>query len=116
MYLNIKYRDVFNCILFSAVTLIVSGLMPSLSAAAVTPAMSTPKLTISGQSTFNAWWFTNHDVKTRNDADFGNGLKADGTPLPGDTQKGHGRGYLFTMDDSRLKFDACHIPGWDDGW
>ena len=97
-------------------------------AEAVAPAMSTPKLTISGQSTFNAWWFTNHDVKTRNDGDFGQGFGLGAfdagtntfaqTDLTGDNQKGFGRGYLFTMDDSRLKFDVSGKtdPGMDYGF
>jgi len=97
-------------------------------AEAVTPAMSTPKLTISGQSTFNAWWFRNKDQKFRNDGNFGQGFGLGTyeqntytfaqTAVNNSTEKGYGRGYLFTMDDSRLKFDVTGKtdPGMDYGF
>jgi hypothetical protein len=78
--------------------------------------MSTPKLTISGQSTFNAWWFRNKDQKFRNDETFGNAANPIGTDNA-DAQ-GYGRGYLFTMDDSSFKFDVSGKtdPGMDYGF
>lgn len=73
-------------------------------AQAVSPTLAAPKLTISGQSTFNAWWFDNKQQKYRNDDNFGN--TANNGPAGGPKTQGYGRGYLFTMDDSRLQFDV----------
>ena len=84
-------------------------------AQAASPALATPKLTISGQSSFNAWWFNNRR-KTIEVEDLEIGLfEAD--PSPCDV-KGKGRGYLFTVDDSRLKFDITGKtdPGMDYGF
>ena len=76
-------------------------------AASETPALAAPKLTISGQSNFNAWWFDN-DRKVI-------------TPIPANSgceYVGKGRGYLFTVDDARLKFDITGKtdPGMDYGF
>ncbi len=75
-------------------------------AKAETPALAAPKLTISGQSNFNAWWFHNDRTVIRpndgNECDY----------------VGKGRGYLFTVDDARLKFDITGKtdPGMDYGF
>ncbi|MEB3702344.1 Porin [Candidatus Bealeia paramacronuclearis] len=95
------------------------------SSLSASPSMSAPQLTISGQSTFNAWWFENKQQKYRNDSDFGQGFAlgqifgpGQGLPLDNSQMRGYGRGYLFTMDDSRLKFDVSGKtdPGMDYGF
>ena len=76
-------------------------------AASETPALAAPKLTISGQSNFNVWWF--HNDKTQI-VPLQEGMGCD--------YIGKGRGYLFTVDDSRLKFDITGKtdPGMDYGF
>lgn len=75
-------------------------------AKAETPALAAPKLTISGQSTFNSWWFDNERK---------NIVPTNGQPCD---YIGKGRGYLFTVDDARLKFDITGKtdPGMDYGF
>lgn len=93
--------------LLGSTALLSAVLFTTGSAHATAPQMSTPKLTISGQSSFNAWWFKN-DQKTNLVG------KQALNPLTGvptftaDSAKnvGYGKGYLFTQDDSRLKFDV----------
>ncbi|WP_331256685.1 porin [Candidatus Bealeia paramacronuclearis] len=80
-----------------------------------------PQLTVSGESTFNVWWFHNQNIKNSNDNDFGQGSFLNENQIPslaatltssslsGDTQNEYGRGYIFTMDDSRLKFDLSGV-------
>ena len=72
-------------------------------AQAVSPTLAAPKLTISGQSTFNAWWFENKQQKFVDGKAFGH--NGNGSAGGKDTQ-GYGRGYLFTTDDSKLQFDV----------
>lgn len=68
----------------------------------VKPVLEAPKLTISGQSTFNAWWFENKQQKFVDGEAFGH--NGNGSAGGKDTQ-GYGRGYLFTTDNSTLQFD-----------
>ncbi len=79
-------------------------------AASETPALAAPKLTISGQSNFNAWWFHNDRTVIVPATPFGPGEPCD--------YIGKGRGYLFTVDDARLKFDITGKtdPGMDYGF
>ena len=96
---------------------------PEIANAAEAPMAQTrmPKLMISGQTTFNAWWFNNKDQKNRNDGNIAhNGGLAEGqtplrgavltkTGLSGSDSQSHGRGYLFTMDDSELRFKLSGV-------
>lgn len=82
-------------------------------AKAETPALAAPKLTISGQSNFNAWWFNNDRKEIRPTGD-----GTDSNNSTADNFVGKGRGYLFTVDDARLKFDITGKtdPGMDYGF
>jgi len=92
--------------LLGTTALLGSVLFASSQASAEAPAMSAPKLTISGQSSFNAWWFHNK----KQNVTVGN---EDANPSVTNTftedqaqSSSFGKGYLFTVDDSRLKFDV----------
>jgi len=73
---------------------------------AQTPTLATPQLKISGQSSFNSWFYDNKKRIVFGDA----------TNKPCNRQK-FGRGHMFTVDDSRLKFnvDGKTDPGMDYG-
>ncbi|MBY0501161.1 MAG: porin [Alphaproteobacteria bacterium] len=60
-----------------------------------TPTMATPQFKISGQTSFNSWFFRNKSIY----------LPGDEKNLPCKRQT-YGRGQLFTMDDARLKFNV----------
>jgi len=103
-------------ILITTALLMASSAFSDLSAEAMAET-SMPTLVISGQSTFNMWWFNNKNQKNSNDGDFGLGSGLSDTspaptlgavlpttPLSGSDAVGYGRGYLFTMDDSQIKF------------
>ncbi len=62
-------------------------------ASVVIPSLQTPTLKISGQTSFNNWFFENKHKTLNNSAD----------KNPCNRQK-FGRGQLFTVDDSKLKF------------
>lgn len=68
----------------------------------VKPVLEAPKLVISGQSTFNTWWFENKQQKFVDGKALGH--NGNGSVGGKDTQ-GYGRGYLFTTDNSTLQFD-----------
>lgn len=80
-------------------TVIVSTLIVSAQTNAATtgptPAMATPQLKISGQTSFNSWFYNNKQLY-----------------IPGDPnnkpcgRKNYSRGQLFTVDGSRLKFNV----------
>jgi len=60
-----------------------------------TPSLATPQLKISGQTSFNSWFFKNKSIY----------LPTDAKNTPCKTQT-YSRGQLFTMDNARLKFDV----------
>lgn len=80
-------------------TVLVSSLLVSSQVNAATtgptPTMATPHLQISGQTSFNSWFYNNKRNIILGDAD-NNPCK----------RKSYSRGQIFTVDNSRLKFNA----------
>jgi len=84
-------------LLCSAITLSTIILSAQANAATTgpTPAMATPQLKFSGQTSFNSWFYNNKK-----------------NVVPGDAansackRKDYNRGQLFTVDNSRLKFNV----------
>jgi len=82
--------------LLASTALLSSVIFGTFAQAAVsnpTPVLALPQLKISGQTSFNNWFFNNQQKI-----------------VPGDpknnpwTRRGYGRGQLFTVDDTRIKF------------
>ncbi|OJW54060.1 MAG: hypothetical protein BGO67_08335 [Alphaproteobacteria bacterium 41-28] len=66
-----------------------------------TPVLAVPKLIISGQTSFNNFFFRNRRI-------FQDGIEVEGADSPKGScaRKKFGRGQLFTVDSSRLKFNV----------
>jgi hypothetical protein len=82
--------------LLASTALLGSVLVGTFSQAAVNdpaPVLALPQLTISGQTSFNSWFFNNKQIVVPGDAK--------NTPQ---NRKAFGRGQLFTVDDTRIKF------------
>lgn len=95
--------------LLSSTILLGSVLFPTYVQAAAdnpTPVLALPQLKISGQTSFNSWFFNNKQAVAPGDKD--------NNPW---NRKGYGRGQLFTVDDTRIKFtlEGKTDPGMDYG-
>ncbi|MEB3702968.1 Porin [Candidatus Bealeia paramacronuclearis] len=107
-------------ILFTTILLLSSSVIFDVTASAPMATSQAPVITVSGQASFNARWFHNKNQKVRNDSNLGQNFAANATtnqvineqnfqvftplPLNLSTVEGYGRGYMFTMDDTSLKF------------
>jgi hypothetical protein len=82
--------------IFTSTALVGAMMLAAPAQAAVSnpaPALAVPQLKISGQTSFNTWFFNNKHKLFQKGSD----------PSPWNLQK-YGRGQLFSVDDSRLRF------------
>src|SRR5690606_13005524 len=102
-----RFKSIY---LSSCVSLALAG--SAYAAENVTPLSDIPRLTVSGQSSFTAWIFHNHE-KRINNLNFGNGLVVPGGPGDAPTNDrtavdiityDKNPPLVFTTDDSRIKF------------